>query len=129
MDFHFQVLFDTKASFPIFGYIYIINCSNSCFSGKAERYLDHSIQTKQVWDVFITYKVRKEIPLNMKWDKFWDAVSIAIGPMSYINKMLQLNTQDVIIAMNLSLLLQYYSQQMSFCCLGTAFPKFLEATK
>ena len=89
MDFHFQVPFDTKASFPIFAHIYITNCSNSCFSGKAERYLDHSIQTKQVWDVFITYKVRKEIPLNMKWDKFWDAVLhfYAIGSMSYINKM------------------------------------------
>lgn len=48
MNSHFQVPFDTKASFPIFAYINITNCSNFCFSVKAERYLDHSIQTKQV---------------------------------------------------------------------------------
>lgn len=64
MNSHFQVPFDTKAAFPIFAYIYITNCSNFCFSVKAERYSDHSIQTKQVWDVFITYEVRKEIPVE-----------------------------------------------------------------
>lgn len=31
---------------------------------KAEIYLEHNTQTKQIWDMFITYKVTKEIPVE-----------------------------------------------------------------